>query len=1246
MAQVRTMTHSPGLNDRIHKIHYKRLIKSVCVATASALLLALAFSVFAASKVEAQETVFGKNKVAYRKFTWEYIQSEHFDIYYYDSQYTVAKFSASVLENAYKIIIKQLGYELHNRIPVFIYLSPNDFQTTSITSGILPEGVNGFTEAFKKRIVVHFNGSYADYRHLLHHELTHAVVYDMMFGSSLSSLISRQRLFNLPLWFAEGFAEYSSRNHWNYLSDMIVRDATINNYLRPPGFMGILAYTEGAMLINYIANKYGEDKLGEIIRKGKVMLSMDRAVKAALGVSMDKLFSDYTLMLKERYWPSIARRNTTVKIAKQLTKHGRDGSFYNEKPVFSPTGDEIAIFSDRSDYEEIYMISATDGQERRRITKASRTGDLESLHSYFSGITFSPDGDNICFVAKSNGYDALMFINVSKRKVYRKKEVFTNGMKANGLRSPRWSPDGKKIAFSALLDGQRDVFVYNLDTDVLHQITNDVHDDQDAPWMQDSKTLILSSDRPHPDNNPDRIERDPTGVYKDDDGSPLRFGAYNLFTLNTETGETEPIAVGEGNNGQPSVSPDGKKVCFISNRNGIDNIYLHYFDSTGSIAITDLLTGAGSPSWSPDGKEIAFSSFNQGGFDIFVMDEILPAGDNGVLTLSDYFAGKFEKGYVEPEVADTTIDTTILVWSPKTLGWLDTDSSSSGDSSSAALSDAGAAAGKSAGDTTGITDEGDFVFVSNKHPKDATATASTQGGTSPDSTTAGSGEGQADSTSVDSTGTGDSGDSDTDTDTDTDADGGPAPEDDPYSPYYQDKGDPLSGLLTDVPDDSSRLVGGQQGRAPDISVAGSRVGDEYVVKPYKVKFTPDLVTGGLNYDTFFGVRGQSFFVLSDYLGEHQIFLATDIVNTIDQSNVQAFYFNSTHRTRFGGGLFHSKNFYIENFPGSVNDRVFSDRIYGLTGSASHPFSTFSRIDLSASLTIIDRNYRSVVTTSVPGIPGLTSFFDPREPRSTKATTLSLSYTHDNVLWGLTGPINGSRSKLTVSVAQDFFSGETQRFLTDDNGNFLIDSVSTGANPEIFFATRTRKNLSYIAAEVDHRKYWHLFRSFSAAFRVSGGASFGSTPKRYFLGGTTNYITNRINNADVYEVENLYFSDVVTPLRGYDYYELSGTRYFLTNFEFRYPFIDYLQIHFPLPMALSRVQGVTFFDFGATWQGSDFRFTTTQDGPRRLADPKGGFGWGIRANLGFLLLRYDMAWATDFNSVADSPKSYFSFGADF
>ncbi|RKX20206.1 MAG: hypothetical protein DRP35_06425, partial [Candidatus Zixiibacteriota bacterium] len=357
--------------------------------------------------------------------------------------------------------------------------------------------------------------------------------------------------------------------------------------------------------------------------------------------------------------------------------------------------------------------------------------------------------------------------------------------------------------------------------------------------------------------------------------------------------------------------------------------------------------------------------------------------------------------------------------------------------------------------------------------------------------------------------------------------------------------------------------------------------------------------GGFSYDTFFGLRGNSYFVFSDYLGNHQIYIATDLVNTIDQSNIQIFYSNNKNRTRFGFGVFHTKNFYIETV--NNNDHLFSDRFYGFQFFASRPYSIFSRLDFSVTQSFIDREYYD--------------FDDPREDKNSKVAIGNLSYVTDNIIWGITGPVNGRRAKLSLSEGIDLFDSQ--------------DTV----------------DVQYTSIEFDYRKYWHFDKTYSMALRISGGASLGKTPKLYFLGGTTNWIGDRTLDAKVYEVENLYFADVITPLRGLDNYGINGTRYGLINWEFRFPMIDYFAMRFPLPLVISRVQGAIFTDIGTAWYYDDFKGGSSEGG-NHLQDIKTGFGFGMRANLGFLLLRYDLAWLTDFNYVSDKPSYYFSLGADF
>jgi Tol biopolymer transport system component len=1072
-----------------------------------------------------QETYFGKNKVQYKGFSWQYIQTRHFDIYFYNHEYQMAKFASEVLESSYVVISEQLNYKIHRRIPIFIYNSPNDFQQTNIIPNLIDEGIGGFTEAFKNRIVIPHNGSREDFRHVLHHELTHAVIYDMLFGNTFSSLISRQRLFDLPLWFAEGYAEYSSRYGWDYFADMVVRDATINNYLQPLEYLdGYLAYKEGQALINYIVDNYGERKLGEILAKGKMHLTMNKALKASNNMSMEELWNGFSKEMKRRYWPEISKRKEPGEIAKALTNHEKDASNFNEKPIFSPKGDRLAIFSDRSDYTEIYLISAVDGKIITRLVKGERTGDLESLHSYLSGIAFSPDGEKIAFVAKSKGKDAIYFLTVEDKNIYKRK-YFT----FNSILSPAWSPDGSKLAFAAMVGNKKDIVIYDINGDSTYDLTKDDYDDTDPSWFPDSKRIAFSSDRPHPDNNfiignsefksADSV--DYSTIY-----NQFGYGNYNIFTLNADDATINPFHAGYGQNREPAVSPDGKKICFVSNRNGIDNLYIGYADSLTIYAITDVLTGVGSPSWSPDGKQIAFSSFHKGGFDIFLLTDIKPSGNNGILAPTDFAMGRYKKEKISDSIFD--FPDSIIANIDTTGGQGIIPDSAFAEDSTAAPSDSSQTASKVT-DSTRIED-GDYVFVS-----------------------------QEEKTRIK---------------------------------------DPLSDLFKGVHDSAgggkNYITPEEQAVFDSISNINKLPDGEYRVQNYRVRFTPDYVNGGFSYDTFFGLRGQSAFVFSDYLGDHQIYLLTDLVNTIDQSNLQLYYFYNRMRVNFGFGLFHTKNYYIDSY-----DHLFSDRFYGFQAFLSRPFSKFSRVEVLGSQFLIDRTFHDDN--------------DDRPNRSTKITTGTFSLVHDNILWGVTGPINGQRSRLDLTGAIDLFNSSN--------------------------------NISFYSAETDYRKYWHIKNLFSFAIRLSGGASWGDTPKRYFLGGTTNWIGNAVVDAEVYDVENLYFADVVTPLRGYEYYELSGTRYFVSNFEFRYPFIDYLKMNFPLPFSIRYVTGAIFLDFGSAWDENNFKGGSSLGGDH-LQDIKSSFGFGIRANLGFLVLRYDLAWRTDYNSVAAHPKYYFSLGADF
>ena len=152
---------------------------------------------------------FGKNRVQYNEFDWRFIQSDHFDIYYYDSEnYYLAEFSAYALEGAYEQLSDDFLHEITDRIQVIIYASHSEFSETNVVP--LPvdaQGIGGVTDKYKNRITIPFQGDYAEFRRVLQHELVHAVFNDMFYGGSVQSIIQNNIQLVFPLWFEEGMAE-------------------------------------------------------------------------------------------------------------------------------------------------------------------------------------------------------------------------------------------------------------------------------------------------------------------------------------------------------------------------------------------------------------------------------------------------------------------------------------------------------------------------------------------------------------------------------------------------------------------------------------------------------------------------------------------------------------------------------------------------------------------------------------------------------------------------------------------------------------------------------------------------------------------------------------------------------------------------------------------------------------------------------------------------------------------------------
>ncbi|MBI2418792.1 MAG: PD40 domain-containing protein [Ignavibacteriales bacterium] len=558
---------------------------------------------------------FGQNKVQYHGSEWYYIQSKHFDVYFNKQGAGIAEFGVQAAEDALTSIQSRINYVINNRITLILNNSQNEFQETNVTDEYLSEGIGGFTELFKNRIVLPFTGNYKAFRHVIHHELVHAVLNDMFYGGSVQNIISNNIQIKIPLWFNEGLAEYLSLG-WDSNTDMFIRDAITSEYLPDINQLnGYFAYRGGQALFFYIAEKYGDEKVGEFVNMIKSKGNVEEALKAVLGQKIEELNERWKKFLKRRYWPDISDFQDPDEFAKRLTDHRKDGGFYNTSPAISPQGDKIAFISNRDIYFDVYLMNAQDGKIIKKLIEGNRTADFEELNILTPGLTWSPKGDKIALAAKSGGYDVIYIINVENE------DIQTIPLKFGGIGTVCWSPDGKSIAFGGHNAKQSDIYIYQIEESKLENLTEDIYSDQNPSWSPDGKALVFISDR-NSNYQEDRERERMTGNdYHQNDIYVLGLSDKKIVRV-TNTPYSDEAS--------PVLGPDGKELLFVSDKNGINNIYkvkssrgFHSDSSADSISIdipvTNSMNGVYQISVSADGKKLTFSSMYQSAYNIFLL---------------------------------------------------------------------------------------------------------------------------------------------------------------------------------------------------------------------------------------------------------------------------------------------------------------------------------------------------------------------------------------------------------------------------------------------------------------------------------------------------------------------------------------------------------------------------------------------------------------------------------------------------
>ena len=504
---------------------------------------------------------FGKSRVQYGEFLWTYYRFADFDTYFYLNGKELAIYTARYAKQIQPEMEALLESRVTDKIVFIVFNSLTDLKQSNI--GLLSDqqyNIGGITHIVDNKVFIYFDGDYANFERQIRAGMARALIDQSIYGGSVGRQITNSTLMSMPSWFINGLVSYISEE-WNTDIDNHMRDGIISGrYKKFNHLQGDDAIYAGHSIWKYIADKYGKQSIPNIMYLARVSRNVETGFLYVLNISFRNLVKEWYAFYEQQYKDSEAGKVKPQ--AEPVQKKVKKAVIYDRVRI-SPDGKYLAWISNEAGQVKVWLYNTLTGKQKMVYRQGVRL-DEKADFSY-PLIEFHPVSNFIGLITERKG--EIRFYQIDT-ETHKKTWQFIYGFQK--ILDIDYSHDGRTLAMSAIRKGQSDIYTFNIAASAADQITEDIYNDLNPVFINNSTQIVFSSNRPG-----DSLSKNP------DLSKPGLERNHDLFLYDLKKKDKKLRRITDtplANEIQP-VEYEKGYITYLSDESGIYNRYLAGFDS-------------------------------------------------------------------------------------------------------------------------------------------------------------------------------------------------------------------------------------------------------------------------------------------------------------------------------------------------------------------------------------------------------------------------------------------------------------------------------------------------------------------------------------------------------------------------------------------------------------------------------------------------------------------------------------------